>query len=180
MKVTLSKLPREVQKKIPVSIKSVSDTYNLSELPPKIQELIREHLTYEVPVTYKNVYDLKPEISKYSDFYATNSIKETVVEYLKNYLYTLPGSYPFDPVFGCKLKYHLHTKDTQLRRVLITDEINNIVNVLSSDLQLPIIVKDIIIQPISSALNTAISCIIRISIPGEENIKIEVTSLNGE
>lgn len=180
MLVTISKLPKKIQKKIPISIRSVSDQYNLDELPPKIQELVREYLFNDVPVVYKKAYDLKPDISIYSDIYATSSVKETVVEYLKNYFYTLPGSYPFDPTFGCKLKYYLQTKDTQLRRLLISDEINNIVNVLSSDLGLPIVVNDITITPISSALETSLSCAINISIPGEENIKIEITSFGGE
>lgn len=178
--VKISQLPKEVQEQIPISIRSSGNRFYLEELPAKIQELIREYTKTVVPVKYKDVFDLKPEISKYSDFYATPSIKETVCEYLKNYFYTLPGSYPFDPLFGCKLKYHLQTKDTQLRRLLISDEVNSIVNVLSSDLGLPIIVKKITMSPISSALNTSISCTITISIPGEEEIDLTINSFYSE
>ena len=178
--VTISNLPKKIQEQIPISIRSVHNRFYLDTLPAKIQELVREFLTSGVPVTYKTAYDLKPEISKYSDFQVTKSVKETVVEYLKNYLYTLPGSYPFDPRFGCKLKYHLQTRDTQLRRLLISDEINTIVNVLSSDLGLPINVKNITIAPFSAALNSAISCTITIEIPGEDDVSLEVKSFGNE
>lgn len=178
--VTISQLPKTIQEQIPISIRSTSNKFYLEELPAKIQELVREYLTHTVPIKYKQVFDLKPGISKYSDISATTSVKETVVEYLKNYLYTLPGSYPFDPAFGCKLKYHLQTRDTQLRRLLITDEINTIVNVLSSDLGLPITVKNIKISPISSALNTSVSCLIYLSISGEDDVQLEVKSFGNE
>ena len=180
MLVNFSNLPKDIQLKIPISIRSYSREMELAELPAKIQELVRPYLINDIPITYKVAYDLKPAISKYSDYYVTSSIKETISEYLKNYFYTLPGSYPFDPTFGCKLKYYLQTRDTQLRRLLIVDEINTIVNVLSSDLSLAIKVNNVSIIPMSSALDTSITCAIDISIPGEENIKITLTSLGPE
>lgn len=178
MRVTLSSLPKQIQNSIPVSIRSASDSYNLNELPPKIQELIREYVSSSVEVTYPSAFDLKPRISKYSDLYVTPSVKETVVEYLKNYFYTLPGSYPFDPSFGCKLKYHLQTRDVQLRKLLISDEINNIVNILSSDLGLPITVEKISINPISTVLDSSYTCNIVMSIPGEESITFDLQSFS--
>lgn len=178
--VNLTSLPNEIQEQIPISIRSSNNRYYLEDLPAKIQELIRSYVKKEVPVQYKSAFDLKPEISKYSDIFATGTVKETICEYLKNFFYTLPGSYPFDPAFGCRLKYHLQTKDTQLRRLLIQDEVNTVVNVLSSDLGLPITVKGITLSPISSALNTSMSCVINISIPGEENVSVTINSISPE
>ena len=175
--VSIPSLPKDVQEQIPMSIRSASDTFYLHELPPKIQELIREYLTKEVQVTYKKAYDLKPRVSKYSDFEVIKNTKTTVVEYLKNYFQTTPGSYPFDPSFGCKLKLHLQTRDTALRRLLVADEINSVVNALSSDLGLPIIVKNISIHSIPSTIDTSLQCIVSISIPGEEKIDISVDEL---
>ncbi len=178
--VNINDLPKNIQEKIPISIRSASDIYYLEELPPKIQELVREYIKKEVPVTYRAAYDLIPNISKYSDLEVTSSIKKTIVEYLKNYFQTIPGSYPFDPSFGCKLKYHLQTKDTQLRRLLVADEINGVVNALSSDLSVPITVNNISINPMSSSMNVSLMCVISISIPGESNINISVDSLLAE
>lgn len=176
--VRFSKLPKKVQNKIPISLKSMSDTYDLSELPPKLQELVREYLNVDVPVEYRKAFDNKPLISKYSDLYVTETAKETVVEYLKNYLYTVPGSYPFDPTFGCRLKYHLQTKDTQLRRLLVTDEINNVVSAMSSDLEMPIVVNSINIVPAANGAATTMHCFIDISIPGEEHVRISMVSFD--
>lgn len=175
--VSLPSLPKEVQEQIPMSIRSASDKYYLNELPPKIQELVREHLKKEVQVTYKKAYDLKANVSKYSDFEVLNTAKMTVVEYLKNYLQITPGSYPFDPTFGCKLKMHLQTRDTALRRLLVADEINGVVNALSSDLGLPITVNNISINSIPSTIDMTLQCTISISIPGEEKIDITVDQL---
>lgn len=176
-KVNINNLPKKIQEKIPISIRSVSDIYYLEELPPKIQELIREYIRNEIPVTYKVAFDLIPNISKYSDLEVTQTTKKTIVEYLRNYFQTVPGSYPFDPSFGCKLKYHLQTRDTQLRRLLVADEINGVINALSSDLGVPITVNNISINPMSSSMNVSLMCVISISIPGESNINISVDSL---
>lgn len=180
IRIEIPKLPKKIQEKIPLSIRSASDFYYVDELPPKIQEIIREYVKKEVPVSYRTAFDLVPNISKYSDFEVLQSAKKTVVEYLRNYFQTVPGSYPFDPTFGCKLKYHLQTKDTQLRRLLVADEINGVVNALSSDLGMPIRVNNISITPMLSSMNTSLMCVISITIPGEENINITVSSLTDE
>lgn len=159
-----------------MSIRSAADEYEFSDLPAKEQELIREYLSNTIPVNYKSAYDCKPQLSKYADLATTATIKETVVEYLTNYLYTTPGDYPFDPLFGCRLKYHLKSRDTQLRKLLISNEVRQIVNVISSDLGLPIIINGISINPMSTTLETSYNCIIDISIPGEENVVINVSS----
>lgn len=49
--VSLPSLPKDIQEQIPMSIRSISDNFFLDELPPKIQELIREYLKKEVQAT---------------------------------------------------------------------------------------------------------------------------------
>ena len=176
MKVVLSKLPIDIQRQIPISIRSSSDVYNLIDLPPKEQELIREYLTKVVDVKYKKAFDGVPKISKYADFVLTSTVKDTIVEYLQNYFYTLPGTYPFDPTFGCRLKYHLQTRDTQLRKLLISNEVNSVVNALSSDLGIPIKINGIKINPMATTLASAFECLIDISVPNEEKISVTVQS----
>ena len=176
MKVKISELPLIVQQQLPFSIRSLRNEYELEELPPREREIIKNYIEKVVDVNYKTVYDLRPAISKFADFYILTSVKETVVEYLKNYFYTLPGDYPFDPTHGCRLKLHLQTKDTQLRKVLINEEIRNVIGNLSADLGLPITVKSVKMSPSVSSTMTEYTCAIEISIPGEDDLNISLTS----
>ena len=175
--VQISKLPRFIQMQLPMSIRSNKDIYTLDEIPPKERNLIKDYLNSVVDVTYNNVYDVSTKISKYSDLEVLSTIKDTVAEYLTNYFYISPGSYPFDPEFGCLLKQQLQTKDTQLRKLLIADQINN-VNVMTSDLGLSINVVSIKISTIPTSLDTQYECEIIISVPGEENIKLSIKEHN--
>lgn len=173
--VQISNLPKEIQYQIPLSIRSIKDIYYLDELPPKERQIIKKYLETKIDISYKDpIYDIIPRISMYSDFYTLKTIKDTISNYLTNYFQTNPGSYPFDPAFGCKLKYQLHTKDTQLRKIIISDQINEIVNIMTSDLNIPIVVKTIEINNIPTSLETQYHCKITISIPGEENIVLTI------
>ena len=51
------------------------------------------------------------------------------------------STYPFDVTFGSRLKEYLQTKDTNLMNMLISNELNNIVNTLTNDYNLPISIK---------------------------------------
>lgn len=175
MKVKISSLPKEIQKLIPLSIRTNRDEYLLSELPSKEREIIREYLDNTIDVSYGTTYDIMPNLSKYSDFTTLSTVKDTIASYLTNYFYLTPGAYPFDPEYGCELKYQLQTKDTQLRKLLITDQINQIVNAFSSDFGLPITVKSINIKQVVTSMATQYLCTITISIPGEENIVLSIT-----
>lgn len=173
--VQISSLPKEIQYKIPLSIRSIKDTYYLDELPPKERQIIKKYLESNVDVTYEDpIYDVLPRVSIYSDLYTLKTIKDTISSYLTNYFQISPGSYPFDPAFGCKLKYQLHTKDTQLRKIIISDQINEIVNIMTSDLNIPIVVKTIEISNIPTSLEIQYHCKITISIPGEEDIVLTI------
>lgn len=172
--VQIDKLPRSVQMQLPMSIRSAKNIYVLEELPPKERNIIKEYIDSVVDVKYSKAFDVTPEISKFNDLSVLTTVKDLIGEYLTNYFYITPGSYPFDPTFGCALKQQLQTKDTQLRKVLIADQINTIVNVLTSDLGLSITVVSIKISMIPASLETQCECEIILSIPGEENIKLTV------
>jgi len=175
MKVIIKNLPLSIQKQLPMSIRTYKTEYDLDELPPKEKELIRQYIESIKSIFYSSVYDISPNISKFADFETIPTIKELVLEYLKNYLYTLPGEYPFDPSFGCELKRHLQTKDTELRKTLVHNEIMNIVNILSADLGVAITVNGISISPTDNSSNVEYNCSISLTIESESAITIGVT-----
>ncbi len=146
MEVVISELPLSIQNRIPMSIRGFKDIYDLSDLPSKEQDIIKDYLIKTPDIDYVKVYDIVPTISKTSDLEVISVYKDLILEYLKNYLNILPGEYPFDPSFGCTLKKQLHTKDTELRKTLINTEINNIVDVLSNDMNVSIDVSNISIM----------------------------------
>ena len=144
--VVISSLPRDIQAKLPMSIRTYQDEYPINELPSQIQYLIKDYLEREDQIKYKKVFDIKPDISEYGDFDTIEEIYETVLEYLKNYFLTLPNDYPFDPIFGSRLKLHLQTKDTQLRKTLVSAEIDSIVNIITADLGVNITIDSVSIE----------------------------------
>lgn len=133
MKIHLDSLPKSVLSKIPLSIRTFKKEYELEELPFPVQKLIEEYSEKTVNLEYPPVYDIRPEISNQGDFQILNTVEDTVVYYFLNYLRTLPGEYPFDPTFGCKLKLYLQTRDTGLRQTLISTEATKIAETISSD-----------------------------------------------
>ena len=175
--IQISKLPKKIQKELPLSIRTNRDFYNFDELPAKIREIIRPYINEDVPVIYNNsVYDFSFSMSRYSDLNTLVSIKDTLGDYLTTYFQTYPGSYPFDPEYGCNLKAQLQTKDTELRKLLVTDQINQMVSAFSNDFNLPLNVKSISIQNTSSSMATEYLCSIEIEVNGEESIKLTINS----
>jgi len=146
--INLSTLPQDILQQIPLSIRTFKKLYAWYELPSDIQELIKTYYDSTPSIKYSNVYDFIPTISRYSDFTTIENKVDLVVEYLKNYLLILPESYPFDPNFGCRLKYHLQTKDTNLRQTLISAEIDNLINILTVQFDIPITINSITMNPI--------------------------------
>lgn len=154
MLITISSLPKEIQKQIPLSIKVFKDTYELSELPPKIQYLIKNYINNVPDTQYNLLFDFSPEFSDFGDFRTINSVVDLVIEYIKNYLIIIPGAYPFDPSFGCTLKYHLQTRDTETRKTLIAAEVSRVVDVIKSVVSAQIYVESVDIKPVSSGFST--------------------------
>lgn len=177
MKVTLTDLPLKIQQQLPMSIRSYKNIYDVDELPPRERDIIRDYLTKVVDVAYGRVFDVKPKISKYADLQTLETVKDTIGEYLRNYFFTAPTDYPFDPLFGCKLKYYIQTRDTALRKTLISEEVNKVVGVLATDLKIPIIVESVTISPQNNIVSTSYDISISLIVNGENHIKLEMEEL---
>jgi hypothetical protein len=149
MSVIISELPNNIRSKIPNSIKSYKDEYELEGLPVSIRNIISSYLTHKLNVTYGTVFDCVPSISEYGDFSTISNVKNLVLEYLKNYFLVSPEDYPFDPLFGSRLKRYLHMRDTSLQQTMIGNEVKNIIDVISADLDVLIEVTSVNILPIS-------------------------------
>ncbi len=175
MDVDFTKLPLSIRRQIPLSLRSYKDVHVLEDLPVVIQYLIRNYLEKNFEITYKTVFDIKPIISKYSDFETVDNISDLISDYLKNYLLILPNSYPWDPMFGCQLKYQLQTRDTNLRQTLINTEINNIVNVIAADIGAEINIEEINIIPISTGGNTEYTARVVLKINNDQHKQINMT-----
>ena len=86
----------------------------------------------------------------------------------------LPESYPFDPEFGCRLKYQVQTKDLNLRKTLITSEINNIVNVVAAETGADVEVESAEVIPTSTGSNTEYNAVIMLKINNDQRKKINL------
>jgi len=174
MEVDFTKLPIAIQRQIPMSLRSYKDVHILEDLPVVVQYLIRNYFEKSFGVSYDVSYDVKPDISKYSDLVSINNISDLVVEYLKNYLITVPESYPFDPTFGSKLKYQIQTRDLNLRKTLITSEINNIAKVIASETGANVIIENVEIIPTSIGSSTEYNTVIMLKINNDQRKKLSL------
>ena len=154
MTINLSTLPLEIKKKIPISIRALKSEYELNELPSPIRRLVQNYLEESISVQYPVVFDVLPKPSEYGDFKVIKDVKTLVLEYLKNYFLTMPEDYPFDSKFGSRLKRYLQTKDTTLRKQLVENEIDNIVNIIKAELEQDIRVENIKIISVGTGTNT--------------------------
>ena len=136
--VKISELPLSIQNQIPNSIRFLKDEYVIRELPFDIQNLVEDYLSQKKEVQYKRIFDCIPYASKYGDLAVIDNICDLIVEYLKNYFTITPKDYPWDPKFGSRIKYYLHNLDSATKHQLINTEVSNIVNTISSDLNLNI------------------------------------------
>ncbi len=149
MIVDLTKLPKEILDQIPLSIRTFRTVYELHELPVRIQHLIQNYISSIPDIEYSVLFDFVPESSTFGDFRKIDNVVDLTVEYLKNYLLITPGTYPFDPEFGCTLKYHLQTKDTHIRQTLISAEINRVADVIRTLLKVNLVINSVEITPVS-------------------------------
>lgn len=164
MSIIISELPIAIQNQIPYSIRTYKDIYELEELPVSVRNIIERHLKHKTDVNYVTVFDCIPTISEYGDFTTIANIRKLVLEYLKNYFLTFPEDYPFDPYFGSRLKKYLHMRDTSLQQTFITNEVSNIVNVISADLGVLIEIEDVSIEPIGRDSHVDYKIVIKVQI----------------
>lgn len=174
MEVDFSKLPSDIRRKIPLSLRSYSNIHTLEELPLKIQYIIKNYFEKVSNVNYDVSFDVSPTISKYSDFKSFDNLTDLSSEYLKNYLLILPETYPFDPYFGSILRYQVQTRDVNLRKTLITAEINNIIESVSTDIDVDIDVESVEIIPTSTGASTEYSATIFLKINNDQKKRIDI------
>jgi hypothetical protein len=168
--IDLSLLPKDILSQIPYSIRSKKNKYKIDELPKNIQYIIKDYKSNLKTIEYNDLFDFNLYISKYGDLTKIDNYFDLVIEYLKNYLLLVKGQYPFDPLFYSHLKYYIQTKDTSLRYTLISNEIDRIVNILSQDLNIPIIVRNLDIKR-SDITNSSVEYNIDIDIEVNKIIK---------
>jgi hypothetical protein len=177
MDVDFSKLPIDIRRQIPLSLRSYNNIHIFEELPVTIQYLIKNYFEKILNVKYDVSFDIKPTISKYNDFVSFDNVTDLIVEYLKNYLSIPVGTYPFDPYFGSYLQYQVQTRDVNLRQTLVSTEINNISNNISNDMNANINIDSIEVLPISMGASTEFSTKIVLSINDQrKSINIEFNS----
>jgi len=137
--ISFDDLPKDILRKIPLSLRTAKTTHRFEELPPEIQYLLSNYdLTTADEIDHSAALELQPDISIYNDFKTLTDVKEIVIEYLKNHLRVLTGSYPYDVSVGSGLKFHLQTKDTTLRNTLIFNELSLIIDSMSNHYSIPI------------------------------------------
>ena len=139
MTIRISKLPANIQVKFPPSIKLLKDEWEIDELPKILQYEVYQYLTAQPPdIKYENdTYDLQPSLTPYNDMKAL-PLKEAILEYFRNFLSVSIGAYPFDTTFGSRLKQYLQTKDTELKKTYIENELQNICIVITNDYDVPV------------------------------------------
>lgn len=178
MQVTISDLPENILKKLPLSIKSFKNIYDIDELPVPIRYLVEDYLKSDRKLTYKKVYDITPELMEIGDFKTINNLEDLILQYLKNYFMTSPDTYPFDATYSCKLKQYLHTKDVMLRQSLIMSEAKNLASSISLDLNANIDITDISVKQVIESNQNA-SYNVNISIKINNRTKTFILSMSG-
>jgi hypothetical protein len=178
MDVNLTTLPINIQRQIPLSLRSYKDVHVFEELPVTIQYIIRDYFEKYISVNYPVSFDLKPQISKYNDYVSFDNLTDLLSEYLKNYLLVLPETYPFDPYFGSRLKYQVQTRDLNLRQTLISSEINNIVKAVATEINADIDVESVEIVPISMGASTEYNATILLKLNNDQKKKVNINFRN--
>jgi len=147
--IDLTVLDKSILDKIPLSIRLSTKEIELEELPLSVQYIVRDHITIATSNIYTpdDFYDVEPNVSLYNDFVSILTKKDAVVEYLKNYFKIKKGNYPFDPEFGNNLHLNLQTRDTSLRETLISNELSNIVKLISDSFDTGIKVVEASVRP---------------------------------
>jgi hypothetical protein len=142
MIINLDSLPLEIYNKIPINIKTYKKEYELSELPKNIQQLVKGFNKEEIINYEDSPYEFEPVISKFGDFNTISNLKELVLKYAMNYLYTLKGEYPFNGSVGSNVKKFIQKKDTTIQRLYLTEELSNMVSSFGTSVDKSIKIQD--------------------------------------
>jgi hypothetical protein len=140
MLVDLATLSQETQDHLPLSVR-LQKIVEVFDLPLNLQYIILNNKLVPVKTgLYRpiNIIDADFQISPYNDFNIDTSKRSAIIKYIKNYLLTPKGTYPFDPEFGNSLKRHLQTRDTTIRETLLTAEMKRIVSTIQDSFNINI------------------------------------------
>lgn len=167
MTINLESLPLEIYNKIPLNIKTYKKEYELSELPKDIQKLISSFHKEET-INYKEtVYEFEPIISEFGDFNAISNLKELVLKYAMNYLYTMKGDYPFNGSVGSNVKKFIQKKDTTLQRLYLTEELSNMVTSFGTSVDKSIKVQNFNVYKSSNTSVVEYNLVLSLIVDGE-------------
>lgn len=166
MLVDLATLPQAVQDLLPLSIR-LQKIVEVADLPINLQYIILNNKPSRIISTLyrpNNIIDADFTISPYNDFSIDMSKRSAVIKYIKNYLLTPKGTYPFDPEFGNTLKRHLQMRDTSVRETLLTAEMKRIVNTIQDSFAINIQILGSQLTPINVLDRTEYQLDIKFSI----------------
>jgi hypothetical protein len=168
VQIDFSLLPKTILSQIPYSLRTRKQIHKLEELPIEIQYLLKSYNDNIIPeITYENAYEVKPEMSIYSDLEVITDQTELAIEYFRNYLLIAMHAYPFDAEFGCLLKQQLQTKDSSLRRMTIGNELSLVAATISGDYNVSINIASIEIIPEEHADYTSFYLEVIIKVDGK-------------
>lgn len=133
MIIEFNRLPQSVLNQIPISLRINKTQINYLSLPTNLQiELSQYANTQYVKPNDLNILDFTATLGEYGDWFELTNLKDTILEYIRNWFKTPYGSYPFDPEFGSRIKTYLHTKDTALRKQLLHNEMGVIEDLVNN------------------------------------------------
>jgi hypothetical protein len=167
MTINLDSLPLDIYDKIPLNIKTYKKEYELSELPKDIQKLIKLFHNEEIINYKKPVYEFEPIISEFGDFNTINNLKELVLKYAMNYLYTLKGDYPFNCSIGSNVRKFIQKKDTTLQRLYLTEELSNMISSFGTSIDKSIKIQDFKVHRSTSTNTTEYNLVLSLIVDGE-------------
>jgi hypothetical protein len=176
MKVDLSSLDINILKQLPLSLQLEKSIVELSDLPNGVQQLIISNNIKETSTEiYRpvNIIDITFNRSKYNDVEILETKRKAIIEYIKNYLQTMRGSYPFDPEFGSELKKYLQVKNSTLQQSLLDAELKKFIDVINDSFRENVRIISTSIVPVNMLDHIEYNLSIRFSI-NEDEIIIEL------
>lgn len=138
-RINLENLPDSVRKRLPLTLLVSKKEYDFDELPDNIKAIITDYFDKRPDeISYsEGLTDFSATTSEYNDFKPLGK-KDAIIEYIKNYFSVLKGSYPFDVTYGSNIKKYLQMKDIAIVETLISNELKNTLDALSSSFKIPV------------------------------------------
>lgn len=144
MSFNLQSLPQHIINLLPVTVQLQIASINFDDLSLESRLIIEDYqdsqeLGHELHHDeISDILDGGFEVGLYDDVTHLVSELELVKEVIKNFFMISDGSYPFFPEYGNNLKESLMTRDSELRKELVSADILVVLAEISRDLQIPI------------------------------------------